>query len=115
MTLRSNVDGEIAAEESALQMIIRPALHDLKRFFERPTNNNTEALNSIPAVYRVLKDELESYSGYSQAVLDVCRWMHARGSAVLQALIVHKGAPPDGLGLFPPGKWNKVRLISSQR
>lgn len=107
---RSLIRVKVAAEESVLQMIIRPALEDLKRFIEAPTEDNAAAMNSIPVLYRVLKDEKRSDSRYSEAMLDVCKWMLARGKAVLEALMVHQGPPPKGLGDNPPGQWNKVRL-----
>lgn len=91
-----------------MQMMNRPALEFLRNFIESRTKHAASTLIRIPALFKVLREEEKQ--GYSPEILDVCKWMHARGSAVLRSLIVHEGPPPEGLGRQPLGLWNKVRL-----
>lgn len=84
---------QIAADESILQLAIRPALSDLDRFNRNPTRRNATMLVKIPTLYDVLKYENsrvdDDQSTYSETLRGVCIFLHERGIRVLKQITVH--------------------------
>lgn len=80
---------QIAAEESILQMATMPALVDLVRFHNEPTDMNESRLLGIPALYKVLKfdRQIRGDGRYSPEILGVCGWIITRATDVASRLI----------------------------
>lgn len=100
---------QISAEESVLQMTTRPALDKLQTFNECPAEENSSTLVDIPALYDLLQYEWSTCREFSPSILLLCKWIHRRGCATLNALLVHDLPPQDFHE--PPTSWTKVRII----
>lgn len=91
----------MAAEESVLQTTNRPTLKILEQFIAAPSSFNASRLVGFPALLAVLT--LEN-GQYSKDLLDMCKWIHLRGSRVLQALLVHVHEEPREMEQEDSGK-----------
>lgn len=70
-------------------MANRPALADLGIFNETPTTYNASRLIAIPVLFDVLNEEAQRGKPYPQPLLDICKWIHARGLFILSRLLEH--------------------------
>jgi hypothetical protein len=77
---------QLAAEESVLQMMNRPALADLAQFNLSPTQEYASRLITIPTVYDMLQYELNVLGSCHPETLQICQWLEARGNDVLNRL-----------------------------
>ncbi|KAJ7691985.1 hypothetical protein B0H17DRAFT_934571, partial [Mycena rosella] len=85
---------QIAAEESALQMIPVPALTNLLHFCQNMSDTNRAQLLSLPAVYNILKHHLNTapQMPYPPELVDTLNWLTTRVIDVFDRLI--STAPP---------------------
>ncbi|KAK1221151.1 hypothetical protein PQX77_016050 [Marasmius sp. AFHP31] len=77
---------QLAAEESALQMVNARSLSVLHDFGLHPDWQRASRLVDIPAIYNVLEAELRTNGVYSRELVDLCKWLHARTTEVLNHL-----------------------------
>ncbi|KAK7049458.1 hypothetical protein VNI00_006066 [Paramarasmius palmivorus] len=82
---------QLAAEESAMQMVNESALEKLKGFVASPTEVSGSTLVDIPALLMLLEEEMRIMGSYTPELLEVCRWMIEESGRVLSAL---KGKQP---------------------
>lgn len=104
---------KLAAEESVIQMMNRPALKSLRAFNSSPDRHHTSFLITIPALHHVLRhEESEFLPGhlYSATILGVCKWLSRRGEAVLGRLIEDSGSSLEINDSIVSSEWQKVCL-----
>ncbi|KAK7017504.1 hypothetical protein VNI00_018606 [Paramarasmius palmivorus] len=77
---------QLAAEESALQMVNASALDKLTTFVTEPTPGKAWILRDIPALLKVFEAEIKHRGTFPAELLRVCVWMKARANEVLQDL-----------------------------
>ncbi|KAL0058177.1 hypothetical protein AAF712_015154 [Marasmius tenuissimus] len=66
---------QVAAEESALQMINAKSLPLLEEFLQQPNRQRASRLVDIPAVSTILEAEFQTNGRYSNEMVDVLKWM----------------------------------------
>ncbi|KAK7043833.1 hypothetical protein VNI00_007997 [Paramarasmius palmivorus] len=77
---------QLAAEESALQMVNASALDKLTAFVKEPTPGKAWTLQDTPALLKVFEAEIKYRGTFPTELLGVCVWMKARANEVLQGL-----------------------------
>jgi hypothetical protein len=104
---------QAVAEESVLQMVTRPALTALNDFITSPSTHNASCLMDIPSLYDLLQYEHIVRKGYSEALIQVCNWIHKRGRSVLDQLLVHAVpvSPPVQNDVQSEDLWSKVTFF----
>ncbi|KAJ6527192.1 hypothetical protein B0H19DRAFT_1196670 [Mycena capillaripes] len=100
----TNLFIQIAAEESILQMMPLPAVLNLLRFCQSPSDATHSQLLEIPSLYNALKHEEASEGKYSAELMEVCNWLSARVTDVVSRLI-HKGQPLEKPGVEMENIW----------
>ncbi|KAJ2915820.1 hypothetical protein MD484_g4588, partial [Candolleomyces efflorescens] len=79
---------QVAADESILQMMNRPALATLSTFNRNPTHKQLSLLIHIPALYNILEIGFTRGSGQLLSwTIGVCKWLQDRASAVMERLL----------------------------
>ncbi|TFK59215.1 hypothetical protein BDN72DRAFT_966129 [Pluteus cervinus] len=78
---------QIVAEESILQFANRAALDSLGKFLASPGTSMVSYLNAIPALYQVARFHKDLGEPCPPPLIDVCRWIHNRGSEILTRLL----------------------------
>ncbi|KAL0578174.1 hypothetical protein V5O48_003805 [Marasmius crinis-equi] len=111
---------QIAAEESAVQMIMPRCLEKLKKFSENPRWESASDLLEIPALYHVLEAESKIRGGYPQDLMDVCAWLYRRTSEVFAELVLFtKDEPPAASSEMQEvpfcDDWKKAVAIASPK
>ncbi|KAF6756412.1 hypothetical protein DFP72DRAFT_1008043 [Ephemerocybe angulata] len=91
---------QLAAEESVLQMMNRPALSDLLKFVSEPCRATLYNLLVIPSVYDVARHELETSGSLRADTIEAFRWLAHRGQEVLKSLLKNGVLPPACEGTF---------------
>ncbi|KAJ7595883.1 hypothetical protein C8J56DRAFT_774819, partial [Mycena floridula] len=87
---------QVAAEESVLQMVTRPALAQLQAFNARPCKDLASQMLLIPALMNSLELELKIHDQYGDELLGLCRWLELRADTVYEHLVrKHEGDLPD--------------------
>ncbi|KAJ7585773.1 hypothetical protein C8J56DRAFT_788282 [Mycena floridula] len=96
---------QLAADESILQMVPRPALHQLEKFNLDPRPENAGSLIGIPGFFNVLGLEIDSAKKYKPGILKIGVWIAKRARAVLTEIMVHRGAPKERPSTRQETKW----------
>ncbi|KAK1222325.1 hypothetical protein PQX77_014832 [Marasmius sp. AFHP31] len=106
---------QLAAEESALQMVNARSLSVLKDFSLHPDWQRASQLVDIPAIYNVLEAELRTNGVYPRELVDVCKWLHARTTQVLNNLTCFGDDPVAKDDRYSEGpfddEWKQVRAL----
>ncbi|KDR65902.1 hypothetical protein GALMADRAFT_131208, partial [Galerina marginata CBS 339.88] len=76
---------QLAAEESVLQLMTRPVLHNMETFLLDPGTGTLPLLTMFPALYNIIQHEL--HTDIHIDTLGVCKWLLIRGWTVLLGLI----------------------------
>ncbi|EAU90057.2 hypothetical protein CC1G_08330 [Coprinopsis cinerea okayama7 len=88
---------QIVAEESVLQMMNRPALHDVAKFLSATTTSDAAPdpthLISVPVFYDVAQYELDQFGGLQPTTRELFHWAYTRGYQVVQTLLEKNGVP----------------------
>ncbi|KAJ7576475.1 hypothetical protein C8J56DRAFT_1062180 [Mycena floridula] len=96
---------QLAADESILQMVPRPALHQLDEFNLDPRPENVGLLIGIPGFFNVLGLEMESKKRYKPGILKIGVWIAKRAQAILTEIMVHRGPPKEWPSTREETKW----------
>ncbi|KAL0573495.1 hypothetical protein V5O48_008472 [Marasmius crinis-equi] len=86
---------QLAADESALQMISVGSLKALADFVMTPSWTTASALIDIPALYHLLEAEERTHGCYPQDLIKVCSWMYLRVTAVAKDVGVNVHGMPS--------------------
>jgi hypothetical protein len=67
----------------------------------------------IPSLYDLVQYEHVVRKGYSEALIQVCNWIHKRGGSVLDQLLVHavRASPPIQNDIQSEDLWSKVTFL----
>lgn len=93
-----------------MQMMNRPALHELGKFNEEPSIRNASCLVCIPVIYDVLRHH--GLGPYPPNVLHLCKWLHKRGSDVLDTLNAGDKTQTETLSRTAGDDWRKASFLS---
>ncbi|KAF8203233.1 hypothetical protein BJ912DRAFT_1102840 [Pholiota molesta] len=77
---------QIAAEESALQLVNGAALGKLLSFITSPNNITASELKLTPAIYHVICHEMTLLRGLSNTTLGVCKWLYKTAYISLRSM-----------------------------
>ncbi|TEB36924.1 hypothetical protein FA13DRAFT_1622395, partial [Coprinellus micaceus] len=88
---------QIAAEESILQMMNRPAIANLKAFISSPSRQTIDGLITIPTLYDLFRYEFNLTASISSESFGACRWLCERGETVLNRLLARNARPQGAL------------------
>ncbi|KAK7029660.1 hypothetical protein VNI00_014358 [Paramarasmius palmivorus] len=107
---------QLAAEESAMQMVNESALEKLKGFVASPTEVSGSTLVDIPALLMLLEEEMRIMGSYTPELLEVCRWMMKRADEVLSALKANNLPPLPTLQCMEDGEnWRQGHAMASRK
>ncbi|KAJ8074935.1 hypothetical protein PM082_019262 [Marasmius tenuissimus] len=89
---------QLAAEESAVQMVNWESWGLLRAFVENPIRDTATRLVGIPALWKVLEEEWKRNRQYPSDTVGVCSWMSDRVKEVFSILFRHQqeSLPPMG-------------------
>ncbi|KAL0573345.1 hypothetical protein V5O48_008609 [Marasmius crinis-equi] len=106
---------QIAAEESAVQMVTPRCLGKLKNFSENPRWESASDLLEIPALYHVLEAESRTQGRYPQDLIQLCAWLYRRTNEVFSDLVrFTNDEPPKATSEFHEepfsDNWKQLRV-----
>ncbi|KAK7043039.1 hypothetical protein VNI00_008777 [Paramarasmius palmivorus] len=100
---------QLAAEESAMQMVNESALEKLRDFIASPTEENGSTLVDVPALLAILEGEMRLVGSYTPELLQVCQWMVRRATEVLTELKAGNLPPLPALQQPKEQDWDLLR------
>ncbi|KAL0059493.1 hypothetical protein AAF712_013758 [Marasmius tenuissimus] len=102
---------QLAAEESAVQMVNWDGLRHLYGFVQQPARETATRLVGIPALWKVLEEEWKRNGRYPSDTVGVCLWMYERAREVFSVLFRHQQGDLPMMEASGVGDdWRKVRL-----
>ncbi|KAL0569436.1 hypothetical protein V5O48_012524 [Marasmius crinis-equi] len=101
---------QVAAEESALQMVNPRCIQCLEAFVGAQDWETASQLLDIPAIYNVLEAEFKRNGCYPRDLLDFCAWLLRRAKSVLSDVLSNGGrsVASTGAGVAEEDDWKKV-------
>jgi hypothetical protein len=107
-----DVNAQIAAEGSILQLLPNPCIAALREFLANPSNASLPNIKPIPALYEALRYEYFEQGRFYEDTLEVCNWLAKRADEVLSVVIQHKDDPLDEC-FQSANDWRKVCTYTS--
>ncbi|KAK7016722.1 hypothetical protein VNI00_018856 [Paramarasmius palmivorus] len=102
--------GNLAADESAMQMVNAASLQRLEEFVIQPSVQESTRLIDIPALLLVIEGELRCHRSLPPELWEVCQWMVRRGKEVLANLKKGDLNPvPERATRSKDDSWKKVK------
>lgn len=89
-------------------MISVSCLTHLATFIKSPTALNASLLIEAPAIYHWLAYEFMEGNGMTAGVVELCTWLHATGTEVIQRLKTYTAPEERAPGEINEEDWRKV-------